>query len=358
MTTINWTLYRTSEQSWNALYADCQTATKSLDVELYIFDLDGIGEKFIKLFKEKVQAGVKIRLLFDMVGSRYFFNSPLVIQELRDLGIEIRFFNPAYIFRFNRFVENFFRTHRKIVIIDESIAHLGGVNIAESMRNWRDTNIRFTGELVEQAQQNFEHMWKIAKTNKFRPFLKQTGFVKNFAIRTNAPHRKQRFIYREMIDVLRTAKRSVYLTTPYFIPDFRFFRIVRLLAKKGIDVRVLVPQSADHFIADLASQSHFTLLLKAGVKIYEYKGTMMHAKTVIVDDTWATVGSFNLDNLSFLFNHEANVVTTQKELIAALAADFTQDLTNAQQVIPEVWYSRSWIRKVLEICTWPLHQLL
>jgi cardiolipin synthase len=201
-------------------------------------------------------------------------------------------------------------------------------------------------------------MWKITKQNKFKPFLKQTGFVKDFAIRTNAPHRQQRFIYRELLDVLRTAKQSVYLTTPYFIPDFRFFRIVRLLAKKGIDVRLLVPASSDHVVVDLASQSHFTLLLKAGVKIYEYKGTMMHAKTVIVDDTWATVGSFNLDNLSFLFNHEANVMTSQKELISALTVDFFLDLKNSEQVVPEVWYHRSWIRKVLEICTWPLHQLL
>jgi cardiolipin synthase len=352
-----WNLYRTSEESWNSLFADCLSATKTIDVELYGFNPEGIGQKFIDLCKDKVRSGVKIRLLFDMVGSRYFFSSPIV-TELRNMGIEIRFFNPAYIFRFNRFIENFFRTHRKIVIIDREIAHLGGVNLIESMRHWRDTNIRFTGDLVMEAYMSLEYMWNLSKQKRIRSVLRVPTFVKDFAIRTNAPRRHQRFLYRELIEVLRNARKSVYITTPYFVPDFRFFRVLRLLAKRGVDVQLLVPASSDHRVVDLATQSHFSLLLKAGVKIHQYTGGMMHAKTVVVDDTWATVGSFNMDNLSFLFNYEANVVTQQKELIETLRQDFLQDVMHAQVVISKQWYSRSLVRKILEICTWPIHQLL
>ena len=360
MTHLDWTLYKTSDQAWEALYNDCLAAKKSIDLELYIFEIGPTGERFIELFKEKAQQGVKIRLILDAIGSRPFLLSSLP-QELRSFGIQIQFFNPAYLLRFRHFTANFFRTHRKILIVDGAIAHLGSANIASSMKQWRETNIRFVGDahnLIDEVTETFDHLWLIMQKKVFIPFPKNTDLADHFAIRTNAPHRHQRFIYRDVLAAIQNAKHHVYLTTPYFVPDFRFFLLLRKVAKKGIDVRLLMPSGTDHTIVDLAAESHYTLLLKSGVKIFRYTGGMLHAKTVIVDGHWATLGSFNLDNLSFLFNYEVNVVTYEKKLIADLTAHFMQDLTQAKEIDKELWYRRSFIRKFLEIMSWPIHQIL
>ncbi len=292
-----------------------------------------------------------------MVGSSGFYISS-VSEELKKAGIEVYFFNPVSPWRITNFTSNFFRTHKKILIIDGNICHIGGVNIRDDMRFWRDTNVRFTGELVEEARHIFARMIQIIIQKRFLPFKRPDVFIKNFAIRTNSPHFRQRFIYNEMIDMIRNAKDHIYLTTPYFVPDLRFFRVLRLAAKRGVDVRLLIPKTSNYLMVDLACQSYFTLLLKSGVKIHLYNHHLLHAKTAVIDDTWATVGSFNLDSLSFLFNYEVNVVSTDQEFAEGVKKQFFEDAKESLVVIPKDWYHRSFIQKILEGCSWPFHKFL
>lgn len=357
MLDFDWKLYSNTHEAWEAMYADCEKAKESIDWEMFIFADDEIGQRFIKLFKKKSSEGVKIRLLLDMVGSYPLYISRLP-EELDQSGIEVKFFNPVSPWRIKNFTSNFFRDHRKLLIIDRKIVHTGGVNIKDHMESWRDSNVRLQGEIAEEADFIFARTWRIVEKGKFLPFKKSISYVKNFAFRTNSPHIRQRFIYNELVDVIRNSKKYVYLTTPYFIPDIRLLRVLRLAAKRGVDVRVLLPLSSDHLVVDFAAQSYFTLLLKAGVKIYCYADLMLHAKTAVVDRAWSTVGSFNLDSQSLLFNYELNVVSDSEDFAFELQEVFMKDLQQAQQVLAEEWYKRPFTRKCLEAITWPIHKLL
>ncbi len=357
MSDFDWKLYSNTQEAWEAMFADCENATESIDFEMYIFEVDAIGNRFIELFKKKAAQGLKVRLLLDMVGSYAFYISGLP-EELQRLGIQVYFFNPVSPWRITNFTSNFFRTHTKLLIIDHNLVHTGGVNIRDDMSVWRDSSVRLQGELAEEASFIFARMIRIAEQGKFLPFRKPTVYVKNFAFRTNSPHFRQRFIYNELIEVIRNAKKYIYLTTPYFTPDIRLLRVLRLSAKRGVDVRILLPMSSNYLSLDLAAQSYFTLLLKSGVKIFRYTGPMLHAKTAVVDRSWSTIGSFNLDSLSLLFNYELNVVSDSEDFAFELQETFMKDLAHAEQVSSDKWFKRSFLRKCLEAVTWPIHKFM
>ncbi len=357
MPDFDWRLYSNTQEAWDTMYADCERAKKTIDFEIYIFDVDTIGTRFIELFLKKATEGVRVRLLLDMVGSYPFYISRLP-EDLLRAGIEVRFFNPVSPWRLTNFTSNFFRTHQKLLVIDHEIVHTGGVNIRDEMKDWRDSHVRLIGELAEEGGFIFARMWRIASQNKFLPFRKPSVYVKNFGFRTNSPHFRQRFIYNELIEAIRNAKKYIYLTTPYFVPDLRLLRVLRLAAKRGVDVRILIPKCSNFRSADLAAQSYFTLLLKSGIKIFRYSDKMLHAKTAVIDRSWGTVGSFNLDSLSLLFNYELNVVSNSEDFAFELQEIFLKDLQNAELVNAQVWYKRSLWRKFLEGVTWPIHKFL
>jgi cardiolipin synthase len=357
MSDFDWKLYSNTQDAWEAMYADCEKATKTIDFEMYILGVDEIGKKFIDLFIKKAQEGVRVRLILDMVGSYSLYISRLP-EELQRSGIEMIFFNPISPWRITNFTSNFFRTHKKLLIIDREIVHTGGINIRDDMKGWRDSSVRLQGVLGEEASFIFARMWRIVEQGKFLPFHKPTIYAKNFAFRTNSPHFRQRFIYNELVEVVRNAKKYVYLTTPYFVPDIRLLRVLRLAAKRGVDVRILLPLSSNFKAVDFAAHSHFTLLLKSGVKIYQYSGQMLHAKTAVVDRAWGSVGSFNLDSLSLLFNYELNMVSVSEEFAFELQEIFIKDLQSATEVVASAWYKRSFLQKMAEYLTWPIRKFL
>ena len=357
MPDFDWKLYLNTHEAWQAMYADCEKAKETIDCEMFIFAADVIGRRFIDLFIKKTAEGVRVRLLLDMVGSHPFYISGLP-EELSRYGIEVRFFNPISLWRITNFTSNFFRMHKKLLVIDRRIVHTGGVNIRDDMEFWMDANVRLQSELAEEASAIFARMWRIVENGKFLPFQKHSVYVKNFAFRTNSPHFRQRFFYNELVEVIRNAKKYVYLTTPYFVPDIRLLRVIRLAAKRGVDVRILLPLSSNYKSIDLAGQSFFTLLLKAGVKIYRHSKPMLHAKTAVVDRDWSTVGSFNLDSQSLLLNYELNVVGNSHDFAFELQEIFLKDLQHAKPVLAQEWYKRSFWLKSLEAVTWPIHKLL
>jgi cardiolipin synthase len=277
---------------------------------------------------------------------------------LRGLGLEIRFFNPISPWRITNFTANLFRDHRKILIVDDEVAQLGGVGIQDFMAGWRDTHMRITGPFVAHIKQSFEDLWEGANKKVYIRYTKLPSFVKKFDILTNSPSIRQRYMYHVLLAHINNAKKYVYLTTPYFIPDIPLYRALYLAAKRGVDVRVLVPEVADHLFVNHARESYFTLALKAGIKIYVYKPVMMHAKTAVIDDEWATAGSFNLDSLSFFFNHEINIASEETTFIHELKNHFFEDIKHSQEIFLSEWKHRSIRKKFLELLTWPFHGIM
>lgn len=366
--TTQWKFFLHSHDAWERMLEDCEHAQVSIDMEQYIFEHDAIGKRFMHLLEQKARAGVRVRLLCDAAGSYTLFNSVHVAHLLAS-GAELLFFNPIKPWRINNYSSWFFRDHRKVLVVDSHIGYIGGVGVHQRMHDWRDTQVRIEGPVVHELQYVFDQMWNRTKEGKFfrfsKPFFgtepqngKPQTFTKYFYFLTNSPRFHQRFIYHSLIDAIRSARSHVYLTTPYFIPDLRLVRVLRLAARRGVDVRLIVPDASDHPIVDIATQSYFWIMLKAKVKIYLYRDHVLHAKTVVIDDDWASVGSANLDNLSLLLNYEANLVSTNRTFVRELKDHFLDDLQRSREVLLPEWKRRSWIRKLAEAITWPIHKFL
>lgn len=350
------------------MLADCENAQVSIDMEQYIFEHDAIGKRFAAVLAAKARAGIQVRLLCDAAGSSNFLDSAHA-RHLSASGAEVLFFNPIKPWRVNNYSSWFFRDHRKVLVVDSHIGYIGGVGIHHRMHDWRDTQVRIEGPVVHELGYVFDQMWNRTKEGRFfrfsKPFFageqtagKPQALTKYFYFLTNSPRFHQRFIYHSLIEAIRNARRCVYLTTPYFIPDLRLVRVLRLAARRGVDVRLIVPDASDHPIVDIATQSYFWIMLKARVKVYLYRDHVLHAKTVIIDDDWASVGSANLDNLSLLLNYEANLVGTNHLFVAELKQHFMSDLQHSREVLFADWKKRSWVRKMLEAISWPIHKFL
>jgi cardiolipin synthase len=221
------------------------------------------------------------------------------------------------------------------------------------MADWRDTNVEVSGDVVVELQHAFNNMWWIVSNERFLRLKEPRQTEDGFSVLTNAPHFRQRHIDRAVIEAIRTAEKSIYITTPYFVPDRRFFRVIRLAARRGVDVRIIVPYQSDHPYVDFASQFYFQKALKAGVKLFWYMPTMMHAKTVVIDGEWASVGSANVDNLSSFFNYELNLVSVARGFAEDVETHFFTDLGRSIEVKTTEWQARPLLRKILEMISAP-----
>jgi cardiolipin synthase len=340
------------------MYADCVAAHESIDIEQYIFGMDKIGARFAEMLKRKSREGVKIRMICDAVGSFDLLNS-VTERSLSVGGIEIKFFNPIQPWRIGNFSSWFRRDHRKILVVDRKVAHTGGVGLEDRMKDWRDTNVRMTGSVVTEMQSAFNQAWIAVSRRKFFKFKPVFLAGEDFSFLVNSPRFRRRYIYHDLRRTIRKAKEYIYLTTPYFVPSVKIFRSLTKAARRGVDVRILVPEHSDVHVTDIAAGSYFLLALRAGIKIYQYGGgRILHAKTGVIDDVWGSVGSANIDNLSLLLNLEGNIKSLDQDFIAELKRQFLDDITNARIVEKEDWIRRPFLLKFFEVIIWPIHNIL
>lgn len=357
MSQNSWKFYTTSADAWEAMILDIEKASHSIDLEQFIFGHDSIGHQFVALLKNKSLSGVRVRMILDSAGSFAFYNSKHV-KELEAAGVEIKFYNPISPWRVRNIFSWYWRNHRKILIIDNEIAYTGGVGLDAMMAKWRDTEVRFAGAVLVEVQYIFNRMWQITTEGRFKRFRLDRYHEADFRFLTNSPHFRQRYYYRRLARSIRKATNYIYLTTPYFIPNQRLTFALARAAQRGVDVRLITPKHSDHPVVDLARNSYYALAMKAGIRIYHYEGETLHAKTVVIDDTWATVGSSNLDNLSLLFNYEANLVSTDQGFVSDLKDHFINDLLASTELELIEWQKRSWAIKLMELLTWPFHSLM
>lgn len=358
MNPSNTVLYTKTEEVWEAMLEACEQATVSIDLEQYIFESNQIGKRFIEILKKKAGEGVKVRMLIDTAGSYSFYRSS-VHAELRAMGIRVRFFNIISPWRIPNFFSWFFRNHKKTLVIDGRIGFTGGTGVGEHMRDWRDTTGRVEGEVVKEIAASFEDMWLLAdekniisKVRLFEGYTKRQEFV------TNAPYFQKRFLYHTFMNALGNAEKSIYLTTPYFVPDRKLIRILKKAVRRGVDVKVILPEKIDVPAVASAAHSSFSELLRNGVRIFKYHPAILHAKTAVVDGTWGTYGSFNLDSLSFRYNYEANIITNDHAIISELHKHFLHDLTHSIEITYDEWKKRPLLRKFQEFIVMPFRGLL
>lgn len=348
--------------AWRAMLEDCKSAQKSIYLEQYIFQSYGMGAEFIDVFKQKAKSGVDVRLLLDLVGSWTLWLNRSLVKDMRDHGVHIRWYNPLAPLFFLRISSFYFRDHRKMLLVDNAIAHIGGVGVNPTMSTWRDTHGRFMGPIARTIQTSFLELWIKAKKPiphlLSKPHPQPSTKPGAYEFLPNSPGKGRRFIYHAMRNAIQRAEEKIWITMPYFIPDFKLFRTLRLAAQRGVDVRVILPDRSDIPILDAAMRSYFGMALKSGVKLYTYQPAVLHAKVIVCDDSWATFGSMNWDSVSFRYNLESNIVVGNKATIQQLSEQFIVDLANSREVLLSDWKKRSLSARFLEALLWPFHGLL
>jgi cardiolipin synthase len=331
----SWRFFYRPLETWEAMYRDCLNAGKSIEFEQYILENDAVGRRFMELFIEKAKAGVKIFLICDRFGSSLLSRSSLV-RKLRRHGGRLHFyndFNGGKVFMPWRW---FPRTHTKTLLIDSTIAYTGGVCMAERMRHWRDTHVRITGPVVAEIRQAFDDIENriLGEKTKGIPERKKDHRFLYFLSR---PKQERYAVYEEFEKAIAGAKRYIYITSAFFIPNRRFLALLKQAYDRGVDVRVLVPERSDVILADWVCLSYTPNFFAAGLRIFHYQATVLHSKTAIIDDHWGTVGSTNFDVISFFHNREANIMTTDAEAIAELKQQFFADLHCSKELTKKEW---------------------
>ena len=328
------------EETFSHITEQLKRARHHIHLEYYIVRHDLIGQEIKEILIQKASEGVKIRFLFDAVGSWQL--SKNYINDLRNAGIEAVSFGPVKLpFLNNKFN---FRNHRKIIVIDGTIGFVGGLNIGDEYlgRNeeigfWRDTHLMLKGEAVRTLQLIFLQDWYYMTNHSFltaeylSPQLdnKRHGGVQLIA---GGPDNEWSVIKNIFFSMIASAEKSVWIASPYFIPDEDIFSAIKVAALSGVDVRLLVPNRPDKRIVFHASRSYFPELLEAGVKVYEYQRGFMHSKIIIVDNELASIGTSNMDMRSFHLNFEVNAFLFRTNSTEELVEEFTNDLKYARQL--------------------------
>lgn len=335
-------LYTEGDECLEAQLAAIASAKHHIHLTFYIWYPDAIGTRFRDALVVKAKEGVEVRLLLDWIGA--YSTKARFLAPLREAGGKIAWFNPVSLTRLRRRYTNF-RSHRKIVITDGSVAFVGGMNISAEQsaefhgdRAWRDTHMRIEGAAVRPLQRVFIEDWHYATGEMANgpEYLKRVNAKGDDLVQivASGPDTDAYAIHKLLFAAITAARSRVLLTTPYFVPDEPIMSALVTTALRGVDVRLIVPAAGDSMLVDLAARSYFPELLTAGVKIYEYLPRFIHAKTVSVDDDLAIVGSANLDNRSFRLNFEVCAAVYSPSFAAKLSASFEDDLAECREVKP------------------------
>jgi len=346
-------LYLTPGAAWDAMYEDCSRAQHSICFEQYIIANDETGLRFLQLFTRKAQAGIKVQLVLDSIGSHDVEGSA-ALDALRNAGGEVIIFNPKQIFHLLFPATWLPRNHAKTLIVDSSIAYVGSVCLASYMRNWHDVHLRLSGPIVKSIVDDFTQLWGQLLNRKAHsryswlyPRFSMTGQAGGLRYMVHKPELRVNALYLDLLQHIATAQKRIVMVTPYFLPPLRLRVALQLARRRGVRVTVLVSDETDVPLADRVGRSYFPMLLDMGLELLLYKGTVMHAKYSIIDGTWATIGSTNLDYLSLLYNRETNLVVEDPSLIAALETQFRHDSKQAARATRKSWSRQSWLYRLI-----------
>jgi cardiolipin synthase len=358
------------EQTFPAMLKAIRGARKSITYAQYLYQDGAIAYELAEAFAERCRAGLTVKLLLDSHGGGKIPED--IPQLLTDSGCQLEWFRRVRLFQFItpwELLNYNYRNHRRILVIDGTLGFTGGHGVAEEWTGdgrtdgkWRDTDVRVEGPLVQQLQAAFVESWRdttghILGGDLYFPALKPVGKV-NAQIVKSSPLGGTYESYMLLLLSISSARKSIHLSNPYFLPDERMQEALLDAVKRGVSVVVLTPGKIDHKLVYWASRRGFEPLLLGGIQIYEYQAALMHAKTMVVDGVWAHVGTTNLDNRSFALNEEINLIAYDLAVAGELEKAFGDDLKYSKKLTYEAWKARPWREKFLEIFTIPLKEQL
>jgi cardiolipin synthase len=338
-------------------------AEASINLEAYIFEPGQMAGMLADAMVARARAGVEVRLVLDSIGSAAMAGAPA--RRLREAGCQVCFYQPLTWYRLHR-LNN--RTHRELLIVDGRTAFTGGAGVADwwfrpfgDVPAWRDTMARIEGPIVTALQGVFAENWlecggEILTSPRHWPPVALAGTTDAMLVKSSPSDRAtvSRVVFQMLID---GAVSDIDISTPYFLPDRALRRSLAAAARRGVRVRVIVPgRLTDQRFVRLASRRLYGELLDNGVHIHEYRPSMTHVKALLVDGTWALLGTTNVDNRSFEHNDEVNVAFRDKAVAARLRRDFESDLAASDEVTADRWHGRPWLEKLVGTAAWILER--
>ncbi len=357
------------ESMHESLLKDIRNARSTINMMYFIIKNDYVGKEVIRVLTEKAKQGVEVRLLIDAIGGRQILD--YVVSDLREAGGQVFFFFPPR-FKFLKFVNTKlnYRNHRKIVVIDGKIGYIGGFNIGKEYVGhkkkfgfWRDTHLRLTGSGVQDLNARFIMDWRFASKERlvvseaYYSEVEQHGTT-GIQIVSSGPDANREEIKRAYMKMIVTATRSVYLQTPYFVPDDSLYESLKMASQSGVDVRIMIPCMPDHMFVYWATYSYVGELIRSGVRVFIYDNGFLHAKTIMVDGEVASIGSANFDRRSFKLNFEANAFIYDGQEVRELERIFEEDMNVCHELTQELYDKRSLMIKFKESIARLLSDLL
>ncbi|HEY0602217.1 MAG TPA: phosphatidylserine/phosphatidylglycerophosphate/cardiolipin synthase family protein [Herpetosiphonaceae bacterium] len=350
-------IYTYGEDLYEVMLHAIRHAEKRILIETFIWKGDRVGKRFKQELELAAKRGVEVYAIYDgfanLVVPRSFkrFPATMHVLQFRIFPSPWRFFDPR----------QYGRDHRKILTVDGRVGFIGGYNIgAAYATEWRDTHVRLSGPSVWDLENAFIDFWNLHCHPHLPPIIDAGTSIWESRVRVhrNVPSMLMfpiRSMYLEAID---RAQHHIYLTHAYFIPDSAILRGLMVAAQRGVDVRILMPETSNHIVADWLARGFYTRCLSSGIKLLLYQDAMVHAKTATIDGVWSTIGTANLDRLSLAGNYEINVEFFDEELARQMEEIFANDSTNTRDLTLEEWSRRPLIAKFSETILSPLRPLL
>jgi len=361
--------------TYAAMFSAMENARDHINLETFIIDDDETGRRFSDLLLKKQAEGVQVNLIYDSRGG---FRTPApFFQRLRDAGVQVLAFNPVNPLETRGSWSVAHPDHRKILIVDGKVVFTGGINISAVYASqpsgasglsgvkpgkkapipWRDTDVQIEGPVVAEFQKLFLDTWQqqqgpnLSERNYF-PDLKAAG---NALVRAvgSSPGETNRLTFVLYVSAITFSENSLHLTNAYFVPDEETVNALIDAAGRGVDVKIVLPGTTDSSLTMDAGRYYYSELLKSGVKLYERRDVLLHAKTAVIDNVWSTVGSTNMDFWSFSTNDEVNAVILNKEFAAEMEKMFAGDLAESDEIRLEAWENRPVLNRFKE---WFAHQ--
>jgi cardiolipin synthase len=355
--------------TYAAMFKAIRNARDHINLETFIMEdiiaNDETGLKLADLLLQKQAEGVQVNLLYDSAGS---YSTPAsFFQRLRDGGVQVAEFSPINPLKARGKWRLAKSDHRKILIIDSKVAFTGGLNISQVYSSglsgrrehdptqipWRDTDVQIEGPAVAEFQKLFLDTWqrqkgaKLSERNYFPDLKKEEGNTL-VGVVGSSPGESNRITFILYVSAITFAENSLHMTNAYFVPDHQTVDALTDAAKRGVDVKIIIPATTDSSLAQYAGQYFYSELLKSGVKLYRRRNVLLHAKTLVIDGVWSTVGSTNMDFWSFSTNDEVNAVILNREFAMEMEKIFATDLVESDQIRWEEWGKRPSLSKVRE----------
>ncbi|HEX8488259.1 MAG TPA: phosphatidylserine/phosphatidylglycerophosphate/cardiolipin synthase family protein [Propionibacteriaceae bacterium] len=349
------TLYTYGEDLYYDMLGAIRQAKTQVFFETYIWKSDEVGQAFKTALIEAADRGVKVYVVFDefanLVVPPAFFTFPKNVEVRRHPVISTSFRVPR----------NSGRDHRKILVVDSDAAFLGGFNIGSLYATeWRDTHARLTGDVVWDVHNAFIDYWNL-HAGRRRSALPDVGAISwqsKIRVHRNVPRNMVYPIRGMYLEAIDRASDHIYLTHAYLIPDEDMLSALTRAAKRGVDVRIIVPAESNHIVADWLSRGFYSQLLRSGVRLLLYQSAMVHAKTATIDGQWSTIGTANLDRLSLLGNYEINIEIYDEGVARQMEEIFAIDSSNTVELTTSEWHRRHAMVKFSETVLTPLRPLL